>query len=435
MNYLTYTPEPHQEEAIEFATEHHYCIIGDDMGLGKTFEAIATLLRDESVEEFVVICPAHLKYNWKNELLKCQTLFREEDIFVCNDTFDLSAAIRMEGKVIILNYELLIRQTIAEQLFRKIKNWIVDEAHYAKNTEATRTMALHNYVEDYCPHRLILLTGTAIKNRVGEFYSLILLCSHNPKKTSGKSIVGMAFEHFRNKFMRSRYKKTKTGYTTNYKEWYGLRNKEKLLLLLDDKYIRRESTDIRGITARSQFIVMGDNIEDPALKAEWEAFEKGRAVNTPAKVKSANLMAPLTVKYVLGIIDEVEQVVVFSEHRKSSKIIADGLRKKGLKVGYIDGSVPVKKRQELVNSFQKGLIDVMVGTYLAMGTGFTMTSAWNCVTNDWPWVPGDLDQALKRIDRKTQTKFCINHHMVGGKVTKYIYSKLSAKSAVIKEIL
>ncbi len=431
---LKYTPDEHQEEGIEFCTRSHYCILGDDMGLGKTFQAIATMVLDPKVNGFQCCVPAHLKYNWKLELIKCQSKYKEEDIIVCSDAFDIVGAMRTKGKVIIYNYEMLSKMLLLQKLFQVYPNVVVDEAHYLKNVGATRTMALHNYVEDFKPYRVILLTGTAIKNRVDEFYSLLLLCSHNPLETSGKSILDMNFHHFQNKFMRWRFKKDRWGVTTQYKKWFGLRNKEKLMKLLDGKYLRRDATDIRGVTSTSQFIQLGESIEDPGLKEAWDAFNKGVSVDTKAKVKSATLIAPLTSKYVLDLLPQVGQVVVFSEHRKPGKIISENLRKKGYKVGYIDGDVDPEKRQDMVNDFQEGKLDAMVGTYLAMGTGYTMTSAWNCVTNDWPWVPGDLAQALMRIDRKTQTKHCIHHHMVGGKVTKYIYNQLVEKDKVIKEI-
>ncbi len=429
---LVYKPEPHQTEAIKFGGLHHYHILADDMGLGKTFESIAILI-SRSVSKFLVVCPAHLKYNWKAELMACQDKVPMRDILVVDELSDIKRIMLHDYKVVIINYEMLLEIAFMEILFAKFKNIIADEAHYLKNIQATRTKAFHQYVQDFKPHRLILLTGTPIKNRVDEFYSLFLLCSYNQRGTSGKSIVGMNFFHFQNKFMKWRWKDK----YCQYKEYYGVQNIEELEEIKKDKYLRRESFDIRGSKIKDNYIVMNSaDYEDEELLKEFEAFQKGVSVDIRAKVKSAKLMAPLTVKYLKGLKDaNVGPVVVFTQHIEPLDILTAGLVKvKGLAIGRIDATMSPKKRQAQVDLLQAGKLDFLLGTFGTMSTGYTMIAACNVVFNDPSWVPGDNDQAKMRIDRMGQEKGCTAHHMTGSRVQKYIAKKCNEKSEVIGRV-
>ena len=325
---------------------------------------------------------------------------------------------------------MLLEQALMELLFANYKNVIADEAHYLKNVKATRTKAFHQYIQDFKPHRLLLLTGTPIKNRVEEFYSLFLLCSYNKRGTSGKQLE-MSYFEFQDTFMKWRWKDKHC----RFKEYYGVKNLEELEDLKKDKYLRRESFDIRGTKIKDIYIEMApDNEGDPELLAEFEAFNKGVAVDTRAKVKSARLMAPLTVKYLKELKEaKVGPVVVFTQHIEPLDIITDALVKiKGLALGRIDASMSVKKRQEQVDLLMEGKLDFLLGTFGTMSTGYTMIESCNVVFNDPSWVPGDNDQAKMRIDRLGQMKGCTAHHIVGSRVTKYIANKCNEKTEVIR---
>src|SRR5690606_13759323 len=48
-------------------------LLADDMGLGKTLQTIASMsywLKSNPKSKFLIICPASLIYNWKNEFEK-----------------------------------------------------------------------------------------------------------------------------------------------------------------------------------------------------------------------------------------------------------------------------------------------------------------------------------------------------------------------------
>ena len=432
--HLIYTPDEWQPEAIDFGLAHHYCIIGDDMGLGKSFEAGAVVVQNDF--KILVISPAHLKRNWWYEFKAFQNKYsRLEGIFVCKTAKDLKRNLK-QYHIVIINFEMLLKEEDMRRLFQDRPNVIVDEAHYLKNIESQRTKAFHTYVEDYNPHRVLLCTGTAIKNRVDEFYSLLLICSYNPAKTSGTSILGMSYYHFRSKFMWGR--RDKFGYM----KWSGLRNKEKLLELLEGKYIRREAEDVLGLSPLLEKSIMVDYASkgEEKLKEAWEKFQKTGKMGSKdvtVKVESAVKKAPFTAKYVKGLLDERDTpVVVFTDHLDPLDIIYERLLKLGIKrIAKIDGDTPMEQRDEYVRQLQARKLDVLMGTILTMGTGNTMTEAIDEVFNDPAWVPGDNKQAKRRIWRRGTTKACTIHHISGSPMDKYINEQLISKEKVIKEVL
>ena len=64
-NYL-----PFQLAGIEYARQHGNILIGDEMGLGKTVQALGIFNDNASYRTMLIICPAYLKLNWRNEAQK-----------------------------------------------------------------------------------------------------------------------------------------------------------------------------------------------------------------------------------------------------------------------------------------------------------------------------------------------------------------------------
>jgi len=67
--FLKAEPFPYQRKGLEFLNSiSGVGMIGDEMGLGKSFQAIAYATQHNL--KTIVVCPATLKYNWKNEVEK-----------------------------------------------------------------------------------------------------------------------------------------------------------------------------------------------------------------------------------------------------------------------------------------------------------------------------------------------------------------------------
>ena len=93
-------------------------LIGDSMGLGKTLQAIGIAkerMNRGQIRNCLVVCPASLKYNWKDELLR----FASEDALVighkCKNTEDREKQWIATGYPFkIVNYETVARDLYAD---------------------------------------------------------------------------------------------------------------------------------------------------------------------------------------------------------------------------------------------------------------------------------------------------------------------------------
>lgn len=399
-----------QQRWVDYALKHHYCINGDEMGLGKTIQALA--LANLFAKRVLIVCPAYLRKNWENEVRK----------FFPNPNFTFKTA----------SYSSIKKN---EKDFEVADIVIADEAHYLKNPKAIRTQTFHEYTKKYLPTRLVLLSGTPIQNRVSEFYSLILLCSYNPSNTSGVDIR----DKFRSEYSFNRHFckmsqiRIKGRIITKF---YGAQNLPSLKGFLKGKYTRRLSKDVLDLPELRRKSVLVDYAGDGELEEAWEKHNdgvKGEHIMR-AKAQSAMYKANFTVKYVKDIIEQGEQVVIFTDHLSSLPVLLEGL-KTITNVAMVSGKVATDRRAELVADFQKGKYGVFVATIGSASVGFTLTGAKHLVFNDLSWVPANNAQAEKRIHRIGQESECMIHYIYGSTIDETIGKSLFEKQKVLNKIL
>ena len=106
-----------------------------------------------------------------------------------------------------------------------------------------------------------------------------------------------------------------------------------------------------------------------------------------------------------------ERALVFIEHRDVQFRFAEVVRQKFhlTHVGIINGSTPIKRRQEIVNRFQSHLgdergFDLLVLGPKAAGTGLTLTAATHVIHLSRWWNPAVEEQCNDRIHRIGQTR-------------------------------
>lgn len=438
MRNLIRTPYKFQEEGIAFALAHHYCIIGDEMGLGKTTQSI--IVREIADLPTVVICPGYLRETWRKEF---EDTFRlPPQIFVCYDKHDCEYLNKVlwheqsrdvQLNVVIISYDLIQH---AHYVFAWAKMYIADEVHYLKNINAKRTKHFHAYTQGFMPERFIGLSGTSIKNKAAEWYSLLMLCSYNPKKTSGIVVQHKyrSYMSFGEQFGKRRVKKFGGRQVIDY---VGIKNIPELLTLLKDKYIRRKVKDVIELPPIvEKDVYCTHKMDDELLKRVWNGAGFDGAYLSKVKCDSAYAKADFTVNHIDSILDnDMGPVICFSDHVRPVDYISEELRNKGYKVATIKGEVEVSKRADIVARFQAGNFDVLVATIGSASTGYTLTRSSQMVFNDIPWGPADLWQAQKRFSRIGQEKTCFIHYILGSSIDTLILKTIKAKKEVLEKTL
>jgi superfamily II DNA/RNA helicase len=102
--------------------------------------------------------------------------------------------------------------------------------------------------------------------------------------------------------------------------------------------------------------------------------------------------------------EEARKIVLFSEWTTMLTLIERRIRRFGLDYVRLDGSVPQKKRQLLVNRFQRDPACRLFLTTNAGSTGLNLQAANTVINVDLPWNPAVLEQRIARAHRMGQRK-------------------------------
>jgi SNF2 family DNA or RNA helicase len=140
----------------------------------------------------------------------------------------------------------------------------------------------------------------------------------------------------------------------------------------------------------------------------------------------------------MSIAAHQDKVLVFTQFRAMTAPLASVLAEVFGRGGLVlHGGIPVKKRQELVRSFQEDeRIPFMVLSLKAGGTGLNLTAASHVIHFDRWWNPAVENQATDRAFRIGQKKNVLVHKFIcRGTVEERIDELITAKQNLSDEIL
>lgn len=398
---------PFQEDGVQFHVEHPYSLNRCEMGLGKSVQALEAARRS-GADNVALFVPKFLESNWRNEIEK---VFGAKPPFGFK-TFPYSTLTRLKPEEIV-----------------RFDTWICDEAHYLKNYKAKRTDHFHTLLQKAAPERLYLLTGTPIKNRIPEFWTLFTFIAMGGNMGNFTAKYPSEWK-FSNRFCLKEELYFGSLKTTNF---YGVKKTAvpELRAIIASCSYGVKQKDAIGLPDMIRKDVVLGLPEDEKLREEFEAFMQGKPTpDSSNKAKSALLKAPKTVEYVKDIQDQgLGPVLIFSDHINSANLIAEGLR-----TDAITGQTPVKKRESLIRNFTSGKSDFLVATIGTGSVGYNLTASANCVFNDVSWVPADNLQAEKRVHRIGQTKKTVIHYLSSGPIDAYIQKTVRSKLEIISEV-
>ena len=130
-----------------------------------------------------------------------------------------------------------------------------------------------------------------------------------------------------------------------------------------------------------------------------------------------------------------ESTLIFSQYVAMAQLIVQHQRARGRSIELLHGALSIAARQELVDRFQRGDIEVLVLSLKAGGTGLNLTAATNVVHYDRWWNPAVEDQATDRAYRIGQTKAVTVHRIITeGTVEDRVADLLNAKRELAASI-
>jgi len=429
-------------------------LMSDEMGLGKTVQAIIIHNRLKS-KSTLIICPAGLKLNWRNELNRWLTNHIEIGIAV-GDFFP-------DTPIVIVNYDLVKRH--ADTI--RSRQWdlmIADECHYLKaGTKSLRgkyTLG-HKSRSGWDPEPIpakyrIYLTGTPLVNRPVELWPLIH--SLDPDQWSNF----MAFAKRYCDAFQDRWGWNFTG-SSNLDELQNIlrsrcmvrRLKKDVLTELPPK--RRqiievapngaqavvdaetnayEATEARLTTLRTAAELAKAESDEAYLAAVSKLQEATRAQFTEmAKLRHNTALAkiPAVIDHLESLLESGEKIVLFAWHHD----IIDAIHDKFPSSVEVTGNTSMDARQKAVDKFQTDPdCKLFLGNIQAAGVGITLTASSHVVFAELDWVPGNMSQAEDRCHRiGAVNPVLVQHLVLDGSLDARIAKVLVAKQEVLDATL
>lgn len=410
-------------------------ILADDMGLGKTLQSIAfieSVLPDVRALNLpvLIVCPASLLYNWRNELEKftphIQAQVIDGDKAKRSNLWKQSAHV----DVIITSYPTLRMDT---ELYRNrlFHTLFLDEAQAFKNPVTKTAKAVKMIQAEY----RFALTGTPIENALDELWSIFHVVfpallpgrrefSELRREHIAKRVRPFILRRMKQDVLKELPKKTETmlyselqlEQKTLYAAYLAELKQDALKHLKKGELQRNRIRILAGLTRLRQLCC------HPSLFVEGY---KG------SSAKFEQLIELLEECRLSG-----RRVLIFSQFTQMLGIIRRQLIRTGTSYFYLDGQTPSEERIELCDRFNNGEGDLFLISLKAGGTGLNLTGADTVILYDLWWNPAVEQQAADRAHRMGQENEVhvirlIAKGTIEEKITQLQYKKKSLIDEVI----
>lgn len=416
---------PFQEEGVGWLASRKSALLADEMGLGKTVQTLCAL--PESVP-VLIICPASLKGNWRDEAAKWRTDYRV-GVLSGGKSFRWPEC----GEILVMNYDILPGGSFVEvmkkgRLTKEFKVKLpegmpaglvvaADESQAIKNSKSQRTQLFRALTKAAVKAggRVWLLTGTPIVNRQMEAWSVL----------AAADLQGEAFGSWRN-FLR-----VMNGHEGR---WGGYEFGEptpEAAQCLRKVMLRRHRLDVLPDLPGKTYRILEVNDLGASLrkmadalvaKLEAKGLDLERMLELAARTRGCvpgfeefgNVAQALAIAKIPALMEQVEQyedaeepLVVFSGFLAPVEALEG-------RPGWaaIHGAVPSERRTEIVRKFQAGLLKGVACTIGAGGVGLTLTRSANVLFVDRDYTPAMNAQCEDRCCRIGQTRGVMVTHLV-----------------------
>lgn len=400
---------PHQVEGVRHLARLTNWLLGDEPGLGKTLQALTVFAIDVERgigKRMLVVCPATLKGNWKDEIKK-HTSFSYEILQGTKDQREkiIQSFGAGSAQILIVNYEQVKGHLL--DLNRLGFDLIVyDEAHAIKGYKSQRTKACHGLHG----RRHGLLTGTPIMNNVGDLWSLLYRIAPHEFPNYWTFLLRYAvYGGFKNK------------------QIIGVKNEKELKEKVNRYMLRRRKADVLDLPEKQIIPIKVDlsPLQRKVYKQVWEEEKLSIPLSSiPDEEIDNALVKFLRLKQVCGTtstqlgypddsakLDRVEElieelasnghhVVVFTQFLGVLDAMKHRLASLGAPTFVLSGAVPIPDRIPTVKRWSEHPRPaVMLAMLQVGGVGVTMTKARHMIFIDEDFTPAINEQAEDRVHR------------------------------------
>lgn len=401
---------PYQLDGIAFAAGAGRAILADDMGLGKTIQGIGVaelLAREANIGKVLIVCPASVKSQWRSEIRR----FSRRDCQIVLGSAAVRAA-QYESPCFftICNYEQVLRDMLA---IERVK-WdliILDEGQRIKNWATKTTQTIKSLRSPFA----LVLSGTPLENRLDDLFSVVEFIDDRR--------LGPAFRFFNRHRMLD-----EKGKVLGYRDLDQLRENLKPVLLrrtrgaVMSELPARTTEIVRIAPTAEQLDIDGAQMQIASSIVRKKYISEMDLLRLQKALLLARMSADSTflvdkrapghsskLERIEELFEELaaeqdRKIVLFSEWTTMLDLIERRIERFALDPVRLDGSVPQKRRQQLVHRFQHDPRCRLFMTTNAGSTGLNLQAANTVINVDLPWNPAVLEQRIARAHRMGQKR-------------------------------
>jgi len=428
---LTTKPFPFQEDAVarieEFAGRS---LLAADPGLGKSLMALKWQFKHNKSWPILIICPASLKWNWKNEVRK----HFNADSVILEGTNPRRVEIPKRAKIFIINYDIL-KPWMEFLLSLNLQLVVIDESQYLRNVKTLRTKKTREVCRP-CPH-ILALSGTPLVNRPAELWPTLNILRPDlyPSFWSyARSHCSPVLTHWGWRFDGA------TDLQTLHRN------------LLKQLMVRKKKSEVlKDLPEKSRHVVpLPINNYKEYQKAErdfivWLAQKSRVKADRARKAQTLTRMGYLkrlagelkvrqVTEWVENFLDDGDgKIVVFGVHKRVLHPLHEHFKGSVL----VDGSVTGRDRQKAVERFEHDYhCRVFLGNIQAAGVGINLQFASTVAFAELSWVPGEHLQGEERCYRiGTKSRVSIYYLIGVGTLEERLCRIIQTKQDVISTVL
>ena len=387
---------PYQQVDVKFISRRTNAGVFNEQRTGKTPTTLISVRDDANI---MVVCPAGLKLNWKNEI---KTWLNRDDVYIIKGTPTQRQKLytkwnKAKSGILIVSYETLRADLeLVEKTLKTGFTLVADEVHRLRNYQTKQSKALYR-VRKFAK-KVYALTGTPAVNHSSDVFGILKLLRPD-KFTSYWGFV-------------DRYFQTKPGYWQDkiVLELKPEREEEFSNMLADISVNRKREEVMEWIpkitrhTIPLEFdkkqekcynkavneMLLGDDREIPNPLA---LLTRLRQICADPQLVGLEGESPKT-KFIKEFInDNTESIIIFSSF--TSYLISLNRALEGSVL--LTGQQTQAEKDRNVREFQSGKARILLANIKAGGVGFTLDKADTTIFLDRSYNPVDNDQAADRF--------------------------------------
>jgi len=483
---------PHQVQGVQFLYDcvngnrvdgYYGCILADEMGLGKSLQAVTliwTCLRQGMygspiTRRAMVVAPCSLVENWRKEFAKWLGEGTVKVFAISESTPKgdrILSSFESEGDVLVISYDQLRKYIDRISKMTQVDLVVCDEGHKLKNADIKTTKA----VFQVATKRRVILSGTPIQNDLTEFHAMVsfinpgilgpldvfcrvyeepILKGREPSCEESEKLLGQDRAHFlstltskfilrRTQTINEKYLPAKVEVTVFCKlskeqeELYQEIVSNRGTMLSNQPFAA--ITALRQLSSHMSLLLPHEGTATGTAAAEQKEFLTDALIKkikrVPIELRSAKLA--MMVEIVSQCRAVGDKIVIISNFTQTLNLIADALKIIKAEYFQLDGTTPIKKRQQFVDQFNAPTsreIAFLLSSK-AGGVGLNLIGANRLILFDPDWNPANDAQAMGRVWRDGQKKTVFIYRFLStGTIEEKIYMRQVSKQGLSSNIV